>query len=234
MTGAFAGSVMVGAEMRTYYMFVPAGYNSQVPQRLVLGFHGSNFTGRMMRTYLDLERAPLVDRTIFVYPDGANAATAWDLAENSRDMAFFDALVAQMEAQYCVDRDRIFATGQSFGALMTNAVGCFKGDVLRAIALAAGSGPRSTARCKDKVAAWLTHGMDDDSVPFTSGEASRDYWVMANGCTTTTVVGDPMQCLNYQGCMPGYPVIWCPHVNDAGHQIPSFGRDAMRKFLNSF
>jgi hypothetical protein len=34
--------------------------------------------------------------------------------------------------------------------------------------------------------------------------------------------------------MPGYPVIWCPHVGDAGHQIPSFGREAMRRFLASF
>jgi poly(3-hydroxybutyrate) depolymerase len=233
MMGAFASSVVVGAETRTYYMFVPPTYDPQMPQRLVLGYHGSNYTGMMMRRYLDLERAPLLDRTIFVYPDGMNAAMAWNTSQNSRDMAYFDALVAKLQAEYCIDRDRILATGQSYGALITNALGCYKGDVLRAIAVAAGSGPRAST-CLDRVAVWITHGMDDGNVDFASGEGSRDFWVRANGCTTTTAPGDPAQCLNYQGCMPGYPVIWCPHVGDAGHQIPSFGREAMRRFLASF
>ena len=37
---------------------------------LVFGYHGSNYTGRMMRTYLDMEKAPLVAKAIYVYPDG--------------------------------------------------------------------------------------------------------------------------------------------------------------------
>ena len=122
--------------------------------------------------------------------------------------------------------------GQSYGALMTNALGCLRGDVLRAIGVVAGSGPYGT--CKGEVAVWITHGMDDDVIPFSSGEASRDHWVTANHCSMMTSVGDPMQCQNYQGCDPGFPVIWCPHVNDGGHQEPSFGRAAIRAFFASF
>jgi len=43
-----------------------------------------------------------------------------------------------------------------------------------------------------------------------------------------------MQCQNYQGCMPGYPVIWCPHVNETGHQEPPWGKVAVREFFASF
>jgi len=192
----------------------------------------------MMRTYLDMEKAPLVDKAIYIYPDGLppadNPSKAWDLTATGMDMPFFDAMLAKMSADYCVDPKRVLVAGQSYGALMTNAVGCFRGDVIRAIAVVAGSGPNNTSQCKGPVAAWITHGMDDDSVAFTSGEKSRDFWLMKNGCTTTTAQGTPMQCQNYQGCMPGYPVIWCPHVGETGHQEPPWGRVAVREFFAGF
>jgi poly(3-hydroxybutyrate) depolymerase len=237
-TGARQETMTAAGLERGYYLSVPQTYDSSVPNRLVFGYHGSNYTGIMMRQYLDNERAPLVAGTVFVYPDGLPLEgqpdhIAWELAQNSRDMVFFDELLAKLQSEYCIDPDRIFVNGQSYGGLMTNALGCFKGDVIRAIAVVAGSGPRGSS-CQGQVAAWLTHGMDDDSVNFTSGEASRDHWVEANHCTTTTLPGMPSQCLNYQGCDAGYPVIWCPHVDDGGHQHPSFGRAAVREFLASF
>ena len=45
---------------RGYYVSIPAPYDPAVPHALVFGYHGSNYTGRMMRTYLDMEKAPLV------------------------------------------------------------------------------------------------------------------------------------------------------------------------------
>jgi poly(3-hydroxybutyrate) depolymerase len=223
---------------RGYYLSVPANYDPMVKQRLVFGYHGSNYTGTKMRTYLTLEQAPLLNGTIFVYPDGLPLPdqpdhVAWVLTANGRDIAFFDELYAKLSAEYCIDPERVFVNGQSFGGLMTNAVGCLRGNVVRAIAVVAGSGPRSTT-CEGQVAAWLTHGTDDDSVSFASGEASRDFWLKANHCMATTTTTDPPQCLNYQGCDSGHPVIWCPHTADGGHQHPSFGRAAVRAFLAGF
>ncbi|HEY7372739.1 MAG TPA: hypothetical protein VIF57_11305 [Polyangia bacterium] len=237
-TGAFQATITVGALARGYYVAIPATYDPAVPRALVFGYHGSDYTGKMMRTYLDMEKAPLVDKAIYVYPDGLPPADqpskAWDLSANGMDMPFFDAMLAQMSADYCVDPARVFVAGQSYGALMTNAVGCFRGDVIRAIAAVAGSGPSNPSQCKGPVAVWITHGMDDDSVAFTSGEKSRDFWLMEDGCTTTTTQGTPMECQNYQGCMPGYPVIWCPHVGETGHQEPPWGRVAVREFFAGF
>jgi polyhydroxybutyrate depolymerase len=237
-TGAFQDTMTAFGLQRGYYLSVPATYDPMVKQRLVFGYHGSNYTGMKMRTYLTLEQAPLLNGTIFVYPDGLplpNQADniAWVLTADGRDIAFFDELYAKLSAEYCIDTDRVFVNGQSFGGLMTNAVGCLRGNVVRAIAVVAGSGPRSMT-CQGQVAAWLTHGTDDDSVPFASGEASRDYWLGANHCTTMTTTTDPPQCLNYQGCDSGHPVIWCPHTADGGHQHPSFGRAAVRAFLAGF
>jgi poly(3-hydroxybutyrate) depolymerase len=237
-TGAFQAEITAFDLERSYFLSVPQDYDPDVPHRLVFGYHGSNYTGMRMRQYLDLEKPPLAARTIFVYPDGLPLTdqpsnVAWELGESGRDIAFFDTLYEHLRGTYCIDEARVFVNGQSFGGLMTNAVGCHRGDVVRAIAAVAGSGPRA-ASCRDQVAAWITHGMDDEIVGFASGEASRDHWVAANHCTSTTTPGMPPACQNYEGCDAGYPVIWCPHVDDAGHQHPSFGRAAVREFLNSF
>ena len=238
MTGAFQTTIAVAGVDRGYFVSIPTGYDPAVPRALVFGYHGSNYTGRMMRTYLDMEKAPLVSKAIYVYPDGMPppdaTSRAWELTATGKDMPFFDAMLAQMSADYCVDSSRIFVAGQSYGGLMTNAVGCLRGDVVRAIAAIAGSGPNSPSQCKGPVAAWIIHGMDDGNVAFTSGQRSRDHWLMANGCAATTTQGTPMQCVNYDGCMPGYPVIWCEHINETGHQQTAWGRVAVREFFAGF
>mgnify|MGYP003578879061 CR=1 FL=1 len=58
--------------------------------------------------------------------------------------------------------------------------------------MVAGSGPRG-AMCTGKVAVWMTHGMEDMNVSFASGEASRDHWLAANGCSMMTAPGMPAQ-----------------------------------------
>ena len=67
---------------------------------------------------------------------------------------------------------------------------------------------------------WASHGMSDTTIDISLGQTARDTYVQRNHCSTQTTPGSPAGCVNYQGCDPGYPVIWCPHVNDAGHQIP--------------
>ncbi len=217
-TGKFQSSVMLNGVARGYYVSIPSTYESIEPQRLVFGYHGSGWNGEMMRGYLDMERAPLVSRSVFVYPDGIDGV--WDLSQAGDDMLFFDAIVARMSVDYCVDRSRIFVSGQSFGGMMSNAVGCARGDVVRAIAPIAGSGPHTSSACKGPVAAWIVHGMDDLNVSFASGEKSRDCWAMKNGCSMNMAAVMPTGCQAYQGCSAGQPVICCTHVNETGHQEP--------------
>ena len=66
-----------------------------------------------------------------------------------------------------------------------------------------------------------------------SGEASRDHWVEANGCsTTTTPVAPTDYCVAYDGCDSGYPVHWCVH--DGGHTIPDWSPQAIWDFFLQF
>jgi polyhydroxybutyrate depolymerase len=152
--------------------------------------------------------------------------TGWDLATGSADFQFFETLLAYLTSSYCIDANRIFSTGHSMGAMMTNTLGCSYGDVLRAIAPASGTPPGGgRATCTGKVGALVAHGENDPTVNFSSGEASRDFWIKQNGCTTETKTWAPEPaCVEYQGCQPDLPVVWCVH--DEGHAWPVLsGRD---------
>merc|ERR1712154_515804 len=50
------------------------------------------------------------------------------------DVGFIDALLDELEATYCVDRSRVYATGYSNGGMMTQRLGCELNHRLAAIA----------------------------------------------------------------------------------------------------
>jgi len=220
-TGQLTGqSITVAGQTRTYALSVSAGYTGATPLALVLVWHGANIDGSMARKLFNLE-AKSNGAAIFVYPDGL-ASGLWDVSSESADFRLFEELVSSLSSNYCIDPNRIFSTGHSTGAVMTNALGCTYGDVLRAIAPASGTPPGTGGRanCIGKVAALVAHGENDTLVPFSQGQATRDFWIAQNGCTTQTAAWAPEPvCVAYQGCQTDLPVVWCVH--DGGHAWPS-------------
>jgi poly(3-hydroxybutyrate) depolymerase len=213
---------------REYIVKIPDNYDANKPYKLIFTWHylGGNAAG-IARNYYGLE-SRAAGSTIFVSPEGIDAA--WPNT-GGRDVNFAKAMVDWMRTNYCIDNTRIFSTGFSYGAIMSNTVGCQMGDVFRAIAPMSGSGPRSG--CKGPVAAWLAHGTADSTVSFASGQGSRDHWVMANGCTSQTTPTEPSPCVSYQGCKDGYPVVWCENPG-AGHTQPSYAPAAIWTFFSQF
>lgn len=220
--------VDVNGTQRQYIVELPTGYDKTHPYRLIFAFHYLNGTASGIRSggYYGLQ-SRAENSAIFVAPQGID--NAWPNT-GGRDVAFTQVMLDYLRANYCIDQERIFSVGFSYGAIMSNTVGCVFGDVFRAIAPMAGSGPRSTTTCKGQIAVWLSHGTSDTTVSFSSGEASRDHWVEANHCTsTTTAVGS---CVAYEGCDAGYPVHWCEF--SGGHTRPSFAPDAIWSFFEQF
>lgn len=225
-TGVLTGqAITVAGQSRTYVLSVPSDYSGATPLALVLAWHGANLNGTLAQKLFNLE-SKANGAAIFVYPDGL-AAGGWDLSPGSADFQLFLALVSSISSSYCVDSKRIFATGHSSGAMMVNDLGCYYGDMLRAIAPASGTPPSLQGRtgCTDKVAAMILHGENDAT--FSQGEASRDFWLKQNGCNTQTATwASEPACVEYRGCQSDLPVVWCVH--DGGHAWPSlsFGCDA--------
>jgi poly(3-hydroxybutyrate) depolymerase len=219
-------TITVAGRARTYVLSVPKSYDPSTPLALVFGWHGHGATGNLARQRFAIEPAA-AGGAIFVYPDGLGTAgnTDWHYSATGADVELFDTLVNYLTSNYCVDRNRIFSTGLSAGAFFTNALGCFRGNVLRAIAPVAGGPPSSSdgspVACAGNVGAWIAHASNDDTVDInTYGLATRDFWIARNGCSTplASVVISPAECKEYQGCQPDLPVVFCMHTD--GHNWP--------------
>jgi len=222
----------VEGQARTFVLDVPADYDGTRALPIVFGFHGATTSGEFFRSrfYGNLLSA-MGDEAIVVHPDALGDPTQW----GNGDVPFFDALLAALEAELCIDEERVFATGHSSGGFFTNTLGCQRGDVLRAIAPVSGGGPFTFGggggnACTGEVAAWIAHGENDETVPFESGVDSRDRWLDANGCGEMTSAVVPEPCQEYAGCGEGLPVRFC--VYQDGHDWPDFAPEGIWEFFS--
>ena len=228
--GVTNGSLDVAGVRRTFVLVVPSAAPSQ-PMPVYFVFHGAGGSGAQYRSWMRFE-SEATGPAVFVYPDGLadGGRTGWPNT-NGRDVAFFDALLAHVQARACTDPRRVFATGFSYGGYMSNTLGCARAGVVRAIAPLSGGLPWSGSCTRARAAAWIAHGTADTTVALSQGEGARDYWVGVNGCRAETTSTAPVPCRSYQGCAAGQPVVWCPF--DGGHEVPPWVYDGVMGFFES-
>jgi len=237
-------TIDVGGTQREYIVTLPDGYAGTQPMKLIFVYHG--LTGTMEQTasgfwgYFGMQGIS-DGSAIFVAPQGLPSEPGGDdygwRNTDSEDTAFHRAMIERFTVEYCIDAQRIFTTGMSFGGVMSNSVGCEVGDLVRAIAPIAGAGPGfgqwGGPGCVGQVAALLIHGSADTTVSLDMGLESRDHWIEANGCSTdSTPVAPTQYCVSYSGCAAGYPVIWCEH--EGGHTVPDFSAQTIWDFFQQF
>jgi poly(3-hydroxybutyrate) depolymerase len=132
---------------RSYILRAPDNYDANHPYRLVLAYHWAGGTAQQVAGGTGATESPFYglwdlanNSTIFVAPVGLGSGqnTGWPNA-NGGDVAFTDAILAQLEAGLCIDTSRIFANGFSYGAGMSYALACARPDVFRGVALYSGA-----------------------------------------------------------------------------------------------
>lgn len=230
---------------RTYSVYVPAGYDPSYAYPIIFAFHGDGGTGDGLRNAFPIE-AQSSDNAIFVYPDATlDSGRTFDVESpyaSNADMNMFSDVLGSLTSSYCVDQNRVFATGVSRGAYFVNFLNCRVGtNALRAIAAQSGSGPYGGPYDSEghmvcdapSAAALLIHGDADYVVPYTDGLLTYDRWAWSNGCqdTASPVGFDP--CVLRDGCLADRPVIWCG-IQGMGHEIWSSAPQAVWTFFSSF
>jgi len=224
-TGDAELSISVDGRRRTYLLAVPDGYEAGTPMPVVFAWHGLGGAYDLARREFGIEEASN-GQAILVYPQGLHVSlgggtTGWELAPDGRDVAFFDAMLQQLDDQNCVDRTRVFSAGHSFGGYMTLALGCYRPAALRGIGAVAGGPPAHECE-PGGIAALLVHGTVDEVVGIDQGRMARDGLLERNGCEETSEPVAPDPCVAYHGCDP--ELRWCEHAERAndGHAWPSF------------
>jgi len=207
-----------GGTVRDLITVVPDDYDPGMPHDLVVAFHGRTTPNTQVRRYFGLEQAA-TRPTIFVYPAGLIAADgkySWyergDRGDRLRDYALFDALLAELNDEYCLDLDRVFVVGHSLGASFANSLACARGDVIRGVGSVAGR--IWDAPCSGPAAAMLMHNPEDDLVPVSRGLAARDHALEQNGFEGAPRACEPeaLRCECYGPPDARDPVVWCPHT----------------------
>jgi polyhydroxybutyrate depolymerase len=232
-TGAL--KIDVAGTSRDYILALPTGYDPKTSYRLIFAWHGLGGSAQQVASNWYGLKSQSANSAIFVAGQGLQTTTSvgngagW-ANTNGQDVAFVKALYAQLQGQLCFDQNRVFSVGMSYGGIMSDTLGCLMGDVFRAIAPMSGAGPRG--KCVGQVAVWMSNGDNDTIVPTAQERASRDFWVSANHCQTTSAPVDPSPCVAYQGCDSGSPVTWCEFAG--GHTIPPFAGSAIWKFFSQF
>ncbi len=129
-----------GGDTRTVEVVLPAQYDSAVAWPLVFVFHGYGGNPEEMLDGVSQLR-PFADErgVILVAPAGIESGgyTGWDVfggEATNKDLALFDDLLTCASESFTVDTERVYATGMSFGGLMTGALLAHRSDVLAAAA----------------------------------------------------------------------------------------------------
>jgi predicted esterase len=195
------------------------------------------FVGRNIRPFFGLQEQYKKD-AIYVAPDGIDRG--WPNV-NGRDVRFMRDMVAKLKQELCIDSGHVYATGHSYGGMMSYAIGCEMGDVFRAVAPMSGGlrTPQtnqdvpSCAPSKNKVAAIMFHGRDDGIVPISWGYQAREMYLQKNSCKRTTVPVGKNGCVMYTGCSDA--VVWCEYngAYKGDHNPTGFSAQETRIFFDA-
>jgi poly(3-hydroxybutyrate) depolymerase len=235
-------SITAASKQRRYILSVPANYDNTKPYRLVIAWHQLDGNDKQMyqqNYYWLKDIADAASSTIFVAPNGEKNGTpctgtgngesgcGWPDSSGS-NVALADAVVAQVEENFCIDKKKIFANGWSYGGSMSYRTACSRplGGTgtwgVRAVAIYNGAANLSSGGCTPSkaVAFYASHGTNDTVLTYDGGVSMATTYAKLNGCTAMTpsrASGNHV-CTNYAGCTAGLPVEFCsfvgPHTPD--------------------
>jgi polyhydroxybutyrate depolymerase len=195
---------------RSYRLHLPAHADgASLP--VVLNFHGGGGNARSHQEYVRMDAVADREGFAVAYPAGTgtfkhrlltwNAGTCCGRAQEKEidDVAFVRAVVEDLARRTPIDRDRIYATGLSNGAMMAYRLAMEAPDLVAAIAPVAGASVILPFAPHHPVPIMHIHSVDDPRAlyggglgppfPFTSArvlhppvEETLARWREANGC----------------------------------------------------
>lgn len=243
MTGSSGSPLNVSSHQ--YYVKLPTGYMASKPYPLLFVFNPTGNPLSWAETSAGFESNGAKDAAIRVYPGPSSMASGW----GAGDVSFFVPLYNQVIGNFCVDKARVFATGESSGGDFSSILGCEHANLLRATAPCATKNVNNypldatKRKCTGQVAAVVIHGKNDNVVGPENGPKTRDFYRTLNHCadTSTPVTGytdTKSNCVQFDGCDANYPVYWCQHTDPnysgTNHGWPVFAPKMLWGLFSSY
>ncbi|HEX2870005.1 MAG TPA: prolyl oligopeptidase family serine peptidase [Polyangiaceae bacterium] len=234
---------------RTYIIDIPAGYDMNKPYRLFYTSHWIGSTSEAVRDQNYYFLKPLAtaanEPAIFVAPQ--SDGDTWQ----QKDHALFDDILAYVKANLCIDETRVFATGFSFGGMITYSLSVnHQKDIRAAVGIAPANYNIYVPTKTHQPIAWMqTTGMGDGTCPWIQGSSKTNgakfigiEHATDNGCTVPADIPIWQQgnhvCYDFAGCKAGYPTKVCTfnggHTNIANEGGTNWIPQESWKFFTQF
>ncbi len=228
---------------RQYFVWLPKDYDQTKPYRVTFLFMGcGDRNAAATATYKLMTADP---KSIYVSvnmpPEGLPPAgkPCYDntVGQQSVEWEFMGLVGSKIQQDFCVDQNRLFVSGYSSGAWISNMFGCyfagkdpsrkFGADIsVRGQASVTGGPVLPDVQCGGKEAALWIHDSDDkENIIGGNSGTSLPRVLAVNGCTgglngpkapwgSTSAMNSV--CQQYTACPPEYPVIFCA-TSTKGH-----------------
>jgi polyhydroxybutyrate depolymerase len=156
------------------------------------------------------------------------------------DVAFVRDLLDEIEARYCIDPKRVYATGMSNGGFLSHRLACEVSDRIAAVAPVAGvlGIPPESCNPGRPVPVLHFHGTADPMVPYTGGTPlipqlgvgivfrsvanTMSHWRSKNACSgfeKTFYANGDATCVEWPDCAMGAQTALCT-IDGGGHTWP--------------
>ena len=235
----------VNGETRDYFITLPKNYDNKKPYKLLFAMHcmGSNAEDFVHHypdqdhpsPYYGQQKLDTEGNYIFVAPRGDTDGMPWSVSSD-KDHKFIDQLLTTLEENYCIDTSRVFMTGFSFGAMVTNSMAQDMQDRLRAVAVYATADYNIyLPKNKGLPIAWMAvHGKNDGTCQYNrardsalkrilknNGKADADgNFTDASAEKPKEVGGSGHLCYDFTTVDERFPVKWCSW--NGGHQWTAY------------
>lgn len=253
-------TLQVDGRSRSYLLRTPRGHSPRsTPAALVIVLHGGGGNAENAERMTGFTRLVERERIVVAYPDGTarqarNTLLTWNaghccasaMQEQVNDVAFIDALITRVSADYAIDPARIYVTGMSNGGMMSHRIGRELSHRIAAIAPVVGAvfGDEQTTR--SPVSAIMINGLLDESVPANGGPpggpaASQwdgtparpnvdqgNFWARNNGCSATPTSTQTRQIITWRWACPQGLGVEVHQVKQGGHAWPGGQRGSAR------
>jgi polyhydroxybutyrate depolymerase len=254
-------SLDVGGMTRDYVLDAPAALEPGHPVPLLLDFHGLGHSGAGVWKVSGFRALARRDPFLTAYPEGLPVrletparvfeGTGWEIRmiDGNRDLAFVRALLDRIESEYCVDRARVYATGFSNGAFLSQLLACTMPERIAAVAPVSGGTLAVPCEPTRAVPMMIHHGRQDERIDVAQARRVRDAWLRIDGCATPTAAAsnaepepasadpgaprvggeDGIRCIAARACRDGAVVEYCE--GDFAHRWPPSATARIWEFL---
>ena len=196
---------------REYLLYAPTGAKPDAPMVVVM--HGYTSNMHDIASYVGMNELADEHNFLVAYPQGTadaegnnffNVGYDFHSSSNVDDVGFVRAMVEEIDSQYELNKDAVFATGMSNGGDMSFLLACEASDLFRAVAPVAGSMMTDMLdQCEPEIALPVLeiHG-DEDRVTRLGGDRENEdgwgaywdlettmaFWARKNGLSERTEV----------------------------------------------